>query len=374
MFASSVLKPLTTWKKGDHLEICIGIDIGGSGLRTRISNAQDIKEYVDLAHIRAQGTKECYEVFNNLNNALVEICPDYVCKGAALAVAGPINKGVVVLTNWPGDPEVRTVNIDDLNPRLFPKHHTMLLNDLEAGAYGIIAADDQKILPEYFEQLWPHASPKGPIVSDIRTAVLAMGSGLGVALIVKTELLDEPLVLPTECGHLQIPVVCKADPTSTAEYEMIQHVSQHYYGGSQTPEYEDIASGRGLCLAYQFLKMKATNERIPLERINAGDIAEQARLGDKIAKEALTWHYKIFMRSVKAVLTSLNCDSAVLALDNQVKNSWFVSAIADTLHDEFFNFIRPDWVKNKRVYTQKQILNFNILGTDYMAHKLARKE
>jgi glucokinase len=200
-----------------------------------------------------------------------------------------------------------------------------------------------------------------------------MGSGLGGALIVKSPMIDEPLVLPTEVGHIQIPIVCDKDPASALEHDLVQHISDHYYGGAETPEYEDISSGRGLCLAFQFFKHRNEKEHIPIERLDAGEIAESARQGNRTAKEALLWHYKIFLRAAKAVGTSLICDSLVLALDNQVKNSWFVSAVANKLRDEFYNFIRPDWMKGIRVYAQKEILNFNILGTDYMAHQLARR-
>ncbi|OHT04429.1 putative glucokinase 2 [Tritrichomonas foetus] len=375
MFASpKQLNPIADWhKSGEHIELCIAIDIGGSGLRVRICNAINTKEFLDLGHVRAQGTQEAISVFNNLGETLKECIPSFVCKSAALAVAGPISNGRVVLTNWAGEPESRTLVADELPEIIFPRGKTLFLNDLEAGAYGIIAAQESGILEKHFEQMWTHKAPKGKIVSDSRTAVLAMGSGLGVALIVKSDLLESPLVVPTELGHMQIPVVCKNDPTSELEYELVQHVSNHYYGGKQTPEFEDISSGRGLCLAYQFFKLKNESKRIPVEQINAGDVAEAARTGDKTARQALEWHYKIFIRSAKAVATSLTCDSLILALDNQVKNGWFVNAIADVLHDEFYNFIRPDWMNGIRVYTQIETLNFNILGTHYMANKVANQ-
>ena len=39
MFASpKALQPINDWQKNeDHLELCIAVDIGGSGLRLRIS-------------------------------------------------------------------------------------------------------------------------------------------------------------------------------------------------------------------------------------------------------------------------------------------------------------------------------------------------
>lgn len=127
-------------------------------------------------------------------------------------------------------------------------------NDLEAGAYGVIAADEINILDDHFEQLWTNEVQKGPVVSDSRTAVADLGSGVGAALIVKTLFVKYPLVVPIELGHAQIPTVCANDPGAKEEHELIQHVSEHYYNGSQTPEHEDTASGRGIQLCYQFFQ------------------------------------------------------------------------------------------------------------------------
>ena len=373
MFSPSTFKSINEWSKDDHVKLTVGVDIGGSGLRIRLSNVKNKAEFIDFPHIRAQSTKETIESFTNLQEALNELVPDYQSLGAALAVAGPIKNGQVVMTNWPGEPSVRTIAIDSLPSRLFPHDRTVLLNDLEAGAYGVIAADEANDLEKRFEQLWQNDAPKGPVVSDTRTAVLALGSGLGVAMIIKTPLIKEPLVLPCELGHLQIPTVCSKDPNCEEEYALIQHVSNHYYGGTQMPEYEDLSSGRGIALCYQYFLKKDKNELVPVEQINAGDVAEKARTGDKTARSAMLWCYKLFLRCCKEVATTLCCDSVLMALDNQVKNAWFVDAISDVLKEEFYNFIRPDWLKGIRVYTQIETLNFNILGTDYMAHRIASK-
>jgi glucokinase len=201
-----------------------------------------------------------------------------------------------------------------------------------------------------------------------------MGSGFGGALIIKCPMLPEPVVLPTEIGHIQIPPVCENDPAYALEHDLIQHISNHYYMGKQMPEYEDIASGRGLCLAYQFFKRRFEREHVPFERIDAGKVAEMAKQGNRTAREALLWHYRLFIRAAKAVGTALCCDSLLLALDNQVKNQWFVASVSERLREEFYTFIRPDWMKGIRVYSQKQLLNFNVLGADYMAHSLAKRK
>jgi glucokinase len=198
-----------------------------------------------------------------------------------------------------------------------------------------------------------------------------MGSGYGVALIVRTPLLKDALVLPTELGHLQIPPAMAGDPNEAEEHALVQFVSDFYYKGTVAPGFGSIASARGLRLAYQFFYKKATGELIDYDITDAGTIAQQAQSGDPIALQALAWHYKLFIRSAKSIATTLTADSLLLALDNQVQNRWFVLQAAGKLRDEFYNFTRPDWLKGIRVYTQTRLLNFNILGTDYIAHRLA---
>ena len=373
MLSESVLRPIQSWNQGLNPQFCLGCDVGGSGLRIRLSNYFNADQHIDLSHIKAQCTKDALTALNAVSDKIQKVAPGAQCKGAAIAVAGPISNNTVTFTNWPGKPSLRTVSLNQLPRTLFPIGHSLFLNDLEAGAYGVIAAEQQGKLEPLFEQMWPDVAPKGKLVSDGRTAVLAMGSGLGVALIVKTPLLKAPLVLPSELGHLQIPTVCDKHKNSAEENKMIQYISDHYYNGRQMPEFEDIASGRGLCLVYQYLYDKYHQIKIPLDEIDAGDIAQNARQGDKIAREALMVHYTMFMRAAKAVATTLCCDSVLMALDNQVKNIWFVRSANQELKDEFYTFIRPDWMKNIRVYTQTKVLNFNILGTDYMAHQIAGK-
>jgi glucokinase len=373
LFEAADLAPLQSWKKTDVLLLCAGIDVGGSGLRIHLSNFVDASEFVDLPHVKAQSTADTLAIIADLTAAIDSVAPGFVTKGTALAVAGPISNGRVLLTNWSGDPSLRTIAVSELPPRLFPPNATSLLNDLEAGAYGVLSVGEKGGLDPLFTQLWTDRAPAGPILSTTRTAVLAMGSGYGVALIVKSPLLAQPLVLGTELGHLQVTAQLASDPAFAAERELLQFVSDHHYAGVHMPEYEDIASGRGLRLAYQYFVKKSTGELLPLESLDAGAIAQKAQEGDPLAEEALLWHQKLFIRSAKTIATSLCCDSIVLALDNQVKNAWFVFKISDKLKEEFYSWIRPPWLDGVRVYTQTKILNFNILGTDYIAHRLADK-
>ena len=371
MFGEGNIEQVKGWKKDGALKICLGIDIGGSGLRIRVSNQIDHSQFVDLPHIPAHSTADTLKILNELEAAIAKEAGDFSCSGAAFALAGPIKDGVCVLTNWAGEPELRTIALDNLPPKLCPRGKTIFLNDLEAGAYGVIAGDEQGLCEGRFKQLFTDKAPKGKFIADGRTAVMAMGSGLGAAMVLKTPLLTKPLVVPTEWGHMQIPLVCKEDANCQFEQDLIQHVSNHYHKGTQAPEFEDISSGRGLCLVYQFFKQKYDGEKLEYSAIDAGNVAGKAKEGEKAARDALLWHYLMFMRAAKNMATSLTCESIVLALDNQVKNAWFVAEVEKQLETEFYNYIRPDWMTNIRVYAQTEILNFNILGTSYMAQQIA---
>lgn len=70
--------------------------------------------------MKARSTKKLVESLTSIQNALKNTVSSFESTGAAIAVAGPIKKGQVVLTNWPGEPKVRTLSLDNLPQQLFP--------------------------------------------------------------------------------------------------------------------------------------------------------------------------------------------------------------------------------------------------------------
>lgn len=370
MISMKKLAPVLNWRKNNVIPLCLGCDVGGSGIRIRLSSIDDDMKFVNLDHIKASSSKQLINALQRLSKEIKSFSPNIKCYSASMAVAGPNKDNAVTMTNWHGTIEDRSFSLSDLPKDLFPRSKTIFLNDLEAGSYGIYAAFEKGIINEYFEQMWPDVSPKGPIVSNNRTAVLAMGSGLGVGLIVRTALSPKPLVISTELGHLQIPTYGLDHPISKIDWDIVRFASDFYYNGHITPEFEDISSGRGLRLAYMYFLRRDKNQKIDFDTIDAGVIAGMARSGDEIAKKAVAYQYQLLVRLAKGVGTALNCDSLVLALDNQVKDNYIMHEYSDILRDEFQTYIRPNWMKVIRLYTQNKLLNFNILGADYIAHSL----
>jgi glucokinase len=372
MLASS-FRPILSWPANGVIPICFSGDVGGTGIRVRLSSVLDSSCYLDLPHIKTRSSRELVSVITSLDNILKTIVPGASFRGSALALAGPVKShSSVTLTNWPGSAPERTVSLSDLPLSVFPPSRSIFLNDLEAGTYGVLSASDQSIIDNYFEQLWPEAAPRGPIVSDSLTAVFAMGSGLGVGLIVRTN--GNSVVVPTELGHLQIPIVGPEHPNFANEKVLFDHASLHWSRGSHAPEFEDLASGRGLCLCYQFVMQRKCQRKISFAALDGAVIAANARAGDKLSKEAVTLQHLYLVREAKLAATALNCETILFALDNAVINNYILHEQGERFKKEFYDFIVPQWLSGKRVYSQTKILNFNVLGTDFMAHTLADKK
>ena len=84
--------------------------------------------------------------------------------------------------------------------------------------------------------------------------------------------------------------------------------------------------------------------------------------GDETAKRAIFLQYQYLFREAKLMSVVLGCESLVLALDDAVKNNWLIHEFADKFKYEFYDYIRPEWMKEVRIYAQKKARDLNILG------------
>lgn len=362
-----LISKMKSWRTGKYLFYCLGADVGGSGIRFRISNFNDETQFVEHTHIGANCAADIYQAVDSLDHCIKVLHPNSYCRGSAFAIAGlRKSKNSVCLFNWPGPDSNRTIDVSKFPKTLYPDHHSILLNDLEAGAYGIISCSKQGLTNQYFEKLW---GPNKPLMASTNTIVMAMGSGLGAALITHERIRHAPIVIPTEMGYLQASIGGDKYPFIKTERDVINSTANYYYKGVQMPVYEDLASGRGIVVCYNHLLKK--NNLSQQKNITASKITDLAKNGDKIALEAMKYHYIFFIRCAKAAASSLKCESVVMALSNQVSNRWFVKSIIPQMKAEFTNFTRPEWIERIAVWSQKKDLNFNNLGTSYVAKFVA---
>jgi glucokinase len=152
---------------------------------------------------------------------------------ACFGVAGPVRAGRVETTNLPWVIEAK---------RLAKELHldeVLLINDLEASAWGIAALDAADTIA--LNPVTGH--PTG------NQAVIAAGTGLGEAVLYT----DGPKyrISPTEGGHSDFA------PRSDIEIEMLQYLCKRYGRVS----YERILSGPGLVNVFEFLRDTGRGEQ-----------------------------------------------------------------------------------------------------------------
>lgn len=361
---SQMLQPLKSWVKDGKLSFCLGADVGGSGIRFCISNFHDRQQTIEPGHIKTKNVYEFYKAITDMGNSIRSIVPNAKCVGASFACAGLRKGNTIHVMNWKGSAKDQTINIPEIDHTMFPPDHSVMLNDLEAGAYGVVSLSETKEARNYFTKLW---GPKGgQVVSKSgNTIVLAMGSGLGAALVYNDIWTNTSVVIPTESGFLLAAARGVNHPTYKDDVANINYVSDHYYKGLHSPCFEDLASGRGLPLDYDYLVGHPTGK-------DALQIVNAAKAGDEKAKLAMQNHYKYFLRVAKSVGAGMHCSSIVMAQSNQVSNKWLIEQIIPALEAEFKDTSEWRAISDISVYSQTKDINVNMIGTNYMAHYAAR--
>jgi glucokinase len=150
------------------------------------------------------------------------LAPDAACFG----IAGPVRNGRVETSNLPWKIEARRL-ADELKLK-----NTVLINDLEANAWGISALDAKDVL--CLNQVKGH--PVG------NQAVIAAGTGLGEAGMYWDG--SKHHIFACEGGHSDFA------PRDELEIELLRYLSGRFGHVS----YERIVSGPGLINVFQFLR------------------------------------------------------------------------------------------------------------------------
>jgi glucokinase len=273
-------------------------------------------------------------------------------------MAGMRRGNTVEVANWPDIS--RTVDFDQIPPDACPAKCSILLNDLEACCHGIVSSHEQGDLERYFEQLC--GPSRRNVLSAGHTAVLAVGSGLGAAVIVRG--LGRPIVLPTEMGWCLAAGVGPKHPRHGEVTGLLEFASKAYKGLS-SPIYEDMASGHGLILDYEFL----TGRR----EADAKDIVRRTIQGDASCHKAMTMNYRWFTKCAQQLAIGMGCDSILMALADQVANRWFIQKIKGKLQQQLNDGTRPDWTRRMGLFGQIQDCNFNLSGATYIANRVAHE-
>ena len=198
-----------------------------------------------------------------------KVSPDLACFG----VAGPVRNGRVETSNLPWTVEASRLATELQLPS------TMLINDLEANAWGIPCLGEHDMVP--LNQV------KGTPVGN--QAVISAGTGLGEAgLYWDGHVYD---VFACEGGH------CDFAPRNELEIDLLRYLAARFGHVS----YERIVSGPGLVNVYRFLRdtHRAEESQWLAEQIlnsDPGAAISQAAIAGKspLAEQALQLWVSIY--------------------------------------------------------------------------------
>ena len=219
-------------------------DIGGTN--TRVALADGVRLLPDT--IRRYSNRKFPGLESVLRQYIAEE-GDVDCKGACVAVAGPVRDGVGSMTNldW-------TIDSDTLR-RATHAEHVSILNDLQAQGHALGFVSDDNIRPVI---PGPKAAP------DAVRLVVGVGTGFNAAPVFETG--NGRFVAPSECGHANLPI------RNDQELALCNFVeTAHGF-----PAVEDVLSGRGLERVYLFL---GTQSGEAYEK-SAADIMAAVEAGD----------------------------------------------------------------------------------------------
>ncbi|MDQ7089559.1 MAG: glucokinase [Methylococcales bacterium] len=243
-------------------------DIGGT--KTLLALYQQQGD--DLKCIKKQ--RFVSDEFKTFESLLVEFLNNEKITAVCIGVAGPVMEGVCKATNLPWVLKTSQIQAQ------VGVEHVVLLNDLEATAWGIL-----NLSAENFVSLNPQA-----VARPGNIAILAAGTGLGEAVIVWNG--QSYHVMATEGGHTDFA------PTNEEEILLLRYLMACY---PEHVSYERIVSGDGLVKIYQFLKQKsdfAVNDETELQMQttdSAAVVSQNAIKGnDPLCVKALTLFCRIY--------------------------------------------------------------------------------
>jgi glucokinase len=217
-------------------------DIGGTNARLAYFQAQNGR--LELMSERVFPSREFSEFGEIVSKFLQgsDLRPDVACFG----IAGPVHNGRVETSNLPWVIE------QSLLAKQLRLPATLLINDLEANAWGVGALSPQDLVA---------LNQVGPAVGN--QAVIAPGTGLGEAGLYWNGSQHE--VFSSEGGHVDFA------PQGELQIELLRFLEGRFGHVS----YERVLSGPGLVNVYEFLHGKNSGDEPAsfAEKLGHGDAA-----------------------------------------------------------------------------------------------------
>ena len=260
-------------------ELVLAGDIGGTKTNLGLYSVHGDKLRSESQHTFSSKTY----------SGLVPVLKDFLAgthhaiDSACFGIAGPVVDGKVKTPNLPWV-------VDTAESRQALKLDSVtLLNDLEAGAYGILTLEDDDF----------YTLNEGTRRKSGNKALIAAGTGLGQAILYDDGRHFQPLA--SEGGHADFA------PRNEFEIELLRHLIGRFGHVS----YERVVSGPGLFNIYRFLKeVRGLEEPSWLtERLSAANDPSVV-----ISKAALANEAPICMEALNLFVSVYGAEAGNLAL------------------------------------------------------------
>jgi glucokinase len=272
-----------------HRELVLAGDIGGTKTHLALFS-------VDGDKLRPEWLQTFQSKrYSGLAPVLQEFLAGHSAKidAASFGIAGPVVDGKVKTPNLPW-------MIDTAELRRALKLETVhLLNDLEAGAYGIFTLEDEEFC----------TLNTGTMRQSGNKALIAAGTGLGQAILHDDGRHFHPLA--SEGGHADFA------PRDELEIELLRYLIGRFGHVS----YERVLSGPGLHNIYRFFKESRgmAEPKALTERFAAGDDP-----GAVISKAALAGEAEICVESLNLFASIYGAEAGNLALSAKSMRGLYV--------------------------------------------------
>lgn len=236
-------------------------DIGGTNVRFAL-----IQDVHSLPVLNSSAAVADYENIGDAIDAVVLAKTSHLPKTIILAIAGPLEREEIKLTNadWHFSPNglIERFNLETI----------VIMNDFAAQALATIAIDAEHLI----------AIGEGTIEPDRPKVVVGPGTGLGVANIVRSD--GKWIILPGEGGHTDL------GPRSEREFQIWPKLRKDQ--GRMTAEL--AVSGPGIENLYRAIKITDDGESVEL---SAADITKAAlEKSDPAAVEAVSLFFTFLGR------------------------------------------------------------------------------
>ncbi|GIW43174.1 MAG: glucokinase [Candidatus Binatia bacterium] len=245
----------------------LAVDVGGTRTRVALFDPEDLRRPVE---------PEQYETARI--PSIVGLLRDYLQRApgwpvaAGVGVAGPVVRGRSLTVNLPWSVDATEIAQATGLP------HVGVLNDLEAAAWGLALLEEADSV----------TLQAGAGTAQGNQAVIAAGTGLGEAGLYWDGENHYPFA--TEGGHASFA------PSSPLEDQLLCWLRQRFDHVS----WERVVSGPGLVHIYLFLRGRvpgdfaAAAKPAEEEGISPEAIAERARNGDWLCREALQLFFRLY--------------------------------------------------------------------------------